>query len=205
MLDVNSIKFQWSNEVKFEFNLQINQGEIVTIEGPSGIGKSTLINLISGFLKPESGEIFWFNKRIDKLSPRDRPTSTIFQSDNLFEHLSCLQNASLGISPKGKISFEERVNLNNLFLELGISDLKDRKPNEISGGQQARVSLVRALLSQKPILLLDEPVSSLDQKTREETLNVLKQTSNKYKLTLIIVSHHNDDRKLLNARKIKLI
>lgn len=204
MLDVNSIKFQWSNEVKFEFNLQINQGEIVTIEGPSGIGKSTLINLISGFLKPESGEIFWFNKRIDKLSPRDRPTSTIFQSDNLFEHLSCLQNASLGISPKGKISFEERVNLNNLFLELGISDLKDRKPNEISGGQQARVSLVRALLSQKPILLLDEPVSSLDQKTREETLNVLKQTSNKYKLTLIIVSHHNDDRKLLNARKIKL-
>ena len=204
MLDVSSIKFQWSNEVKFEFNLQISQGEIVTIEGPSGIGKSTLINLISGFLNPESGAIFWFNKRIDKLSPRDRPTSTIFQSDNLFEHLSCLQNASLGISPKGKISFEERVNLNNLFLELGISDLKDRKPNEISGGQQARVSLVRALLSQKPILLLDEPVSSLDQKTREETLNVLKQTSNKYKLTLIIVSHHNDDRKLLNARKIKL-
>ena len=204
MLDVNSIKFQWSNEVKFEFNLQINQGEIVTIEGPSGIGKSTLINLISGFLKPESGEIFWFNKRIDKLSPRDRPTSTIFQSDNLFEHFSCLQNASLGISPKGKISFEEQVNLNNLFLELGINDLKNRKPNEISGGQQARVSLVRALLSKKPILLLDEPVSSLDQKTREETLNVLKQTSKKYKLTLIIVSHHNDDRKLLNARQIKL-
>jgi len=204
MLDVNSIKFKWSNEVKFEFNLQINQGEIVTIEGPSGIGKSTLINLISGFLKPESGEIFWFNKRIDKLSPRDRPTSTIFQSDNLFEHFSCLQNASLGISPKGKISFEERVNLNNLFLELGINDLKNRKPNEISGGQQARVSLVRALLSKKPILLLDEPVSSLDQKTREETLNVLKQTSKKYKLTLIIVSHHNDDRKLLNARQIKL-
>lgn len=204
MLDVNSIKFKWSNEVKFEFNLQISQGEIVTIEGPSGIGKSTLINLISGFLKPESGAIFWFNKRIDKLSPRERPTSTIFQSDNLFEHLSCFQNASLAVSPRGQIPFKERVNIDNLFLELGVSDLKDRKPNEISGGQQARVSLVRALLSKKPILLLDEPVSSLDQKTREETLNVLKQTSKKYKLTLIIVSHHNDDRKLLNARQIKL-
>ncbi len=204
MLDVSSIKFKWSNEVKFEFNLQISQGEIVTIEGPSGIGKSTLINLISGFLKPESGAIFWFNKRIDKLSPRERPTSTIFQSDNLFEHLSCLHNASLGISPRGKLAFKEQEKINNLFLELGINDLKNRKPNEISGGQQARVSLVRALLSKKPILLLDEPVSSLDQKTREETLNVLKKTSKKYKLTLIIVSHHNDDRELLNARQIKL-
>ena len=204
MLDVTSVKFKWSNEVKFEFNLQINQGEIVTIEGPSGIGKSTLINLISGFLEPESGAIYWLEKRIDKLSPRDRPTSTIFQSDNLFEHLSCFQNASIGISPNRKISFEEQENINNLFLELGIGDLKDRKPNEISGGQQARVSLVRTLLSKKPILLLDEPVSSLDQKTREETLNVLKKASKKYKLTLIIVSHHNDDRKLLNARQIKL-
>ena len=204
MLDVSSIKFKWSNEVKFEYNLQINQGEIVTIEGPSGIGKSTLINLISGFLKPESGSIHWFDKKIDKLSPRDRPTSTIFQSDNLFEHLSCFQNASLGISPKGRISTKEQEIIKNLFLELGLKDLKNRKPNEISGGQQARVSLVRALLSKKPILLLDEPVSSLDQKTREETLNVLKKTSKKYKLTLIIVSHHNEDRKLLNARQIKL-
>ena len=204
MLDVTSIKFNWSSEVKFEFNLQINQGEIVTIEGPSGIGKSTLINIISGFLKPESGAIYWFDKRIDKLSPRDRPTSTIFQSDNLFEHLSCFQNASLGISPKGRISFKEQENINHLFLELGIKDLKNRKPNEISGGQQARVSLVRALLSKKPILLLDEPVSSLDQKTREETLKVLKKISKKYTLTLIIVSHHSDDRKLLNARQIKL-
>ena len=123
MLDVTSIKFNWSSEVKFEFNLQINQGEIVTIEGPSGIGKSTLINIISGFLKPESGAIYWFDKRIDKLSPRDRPTSTIFQSDNLFEHLSCFQNASLGISPKGRISFKDQENINHLFLELGIKDL----------------------------------------------------------------------------------
>ena len=204
MLDVNSIKFKWSNEAKFEFNLKVNQGEIVTIEGPSGIGKSTLINLISGFLKPESGAIHWFDKKIDKLTPRDRPTSTIFQSDNLFEHLSCFRNASLGISPKGKISLNEQEDINNLFFELGIIDLKNRKPNEISGGQQAKVSLVRALLSKKPILLLDEPVSSLDQKTREETLKVLKKISKKYTLTLIIFSHHSDDRKLLNARQIKL-
>ena len=81
----------------------------------------------------------------------------------------------------------------------------ERMPNEISGGQEARVSIIRALMTKKPILLLDEPVSSLDQETREETLKIIKNTSEKYNLTLVIVSHHRDDRRLLNARPIKLV
>ena len=205
MLSLNNVQFSWSIEEKFEFNISIKKGEVVTIEGPSGVGKSTLINLISGFLVPERGEILWLNKRIDNLQPNERPTSTIFQNNNLFEHLSCFDNVCLGVSSNLKISSREKENINSLFSELGITKIMERMPNEISGGQEARVSIIRALMTKKPILLLDEPVSSLDQETREETLKVIKNTSEKYNLTLVVVSHHRDDRRLLNARPIKLV
>ena len=124
MLSVNNVKFSWSIKENFEFNLSIMKGEVVTIEGPSGIGKSTLINLISGFLKPESGEISWCKKRIDTLQPNERPTSTIFQNNNLFEHLSCFDNVCLGVSAKLKISLNDSETINNLFSELGIAKIK---------------------------------------------------------------------------------
>ena len=205
MLSLNNVQFSWSIEEKFEFNISIKKGEVVTIEGPSGVGKSTLINLISGFLVPDRGEILWLNKRIDNLQPNERPTSTIFQNNNLFEHLSCFDNVCLGISAKLKISSREKENITSLFSELGITKIMERMPNEISGGQEARVSIIRSLMTKKPILLLDEPVSSLDQETREETLKIIKNTSEKYNLTLVIVSHHRDDRRLLNARPINLV
>ena len=189
---------------KFQFNFSVKEGEIVTLEGPSGIGKTTLVNLIAGFLQPEKGEIYWHKERIDSLDPVERPVSTIFQTDNLFEHLSCFQNVSLASSSDGKISNSRVEQINNYFLEMGIGNLQSRFPGEISGGQQARVSIVRALLANKPILLLDEPVSSLDERTRFETLEVIKKTALKYNLTLIIVSHQKEDRKFLNARQIRL-
>ena len=160
--------------------------------------------MIAGFLQPEKGKIYWHKERIDSLDPVDRPVSTIFQTDNLFEHLSCFQNVSLASSSDGKISNSRVEQINNYFLEMGIGNLQSRFPSEISGGQQARVSIVRALLANKPILLLDEPVSSLDERTRFETLEVIKKTALKYNLTLIIVSHQKEDRKFLNARQIRL-
>ena len=204
MLLIENLEFRWPTKEKFQFNFSVNEGEIVTLEGPSGIGKTTLINLIAGFLQPEKGEIYWHKERIDSLDPVDRPVSTIFQTDNLFEHLSCFQNVSLALSSDGKISNSRVEQINNYFLEMGIGNLQSRFPGEISGGQQARVSIVRALLANKPILLLDEPVSSLDERTRFETLEVIKKTALKYNLTLIIVSHQKEDRKFLNARQIRL-
>ena len=204
MLIIKNLEFSWPTKEKFQFNFFVKEGEIVTLEGPSGIGKTTLINLIAGFLKPEKGEIYWHKERIDTLDPIERPVSTIFQTDNLFEHLSCFQNVSLALSSDGKISNSRVEQINNYFLEMGIGNLQRRFPGEISGGQQARVSIVRALLANKPILLLDEPVSSLDERTRFETLEVIKKTALKYNLTLIIVSHQKEDRKFLNARQIRL-
>jgi len=204
MLIIENLEFSWPTKEKFQFNFFVKEGEIVTLEGPSGIGKTTLVNLIAGFLQPEKGEIYWHKERIDSLDPVDRPVSTIFQTDNLFEHLSCFQNVSLSSSSDGKISNSRVEQINNYFLEMGIGNLQSRFPGEISGGQQARVSIVRALLANKPILLLDEPVSSLDERTRFETLEVIKKTALKYNLTLIIVSHQKEDRKFLNARQIRL-
>ena len=204
MLIIENLEFRWPTKEKFQFNFSVNEGEIVTLEGPSGIGKTTLVNLIAGFLQPEKGEIYWHKERIDSLDPVERPVSTIFQTDNLFEHLSCFQNVSLALSSDGKISNSRVEQINNYFLEMGIGNLQSRFPGEISGGQQARVSIVRALLANKPILLLDEPVSSLDERTRFETLEVIKKTALKYNLTLIIVSHQKEDRKFLNARQIRL-
>ena len=204
MLIIENLEFSWPTKEKFQFNFFVKEGEIVTLEGPSGIGKTTLVNLIAGFLQPEKGKIYWHKERIDSLDPVDRPVSTIFQTDNLFEHLSCFQNVSLASSSDGKISNSRVEQINNYFLEMGIGNLQSRFPGEISGGQQARVSIVRALLANKPILLLDEPVSSLDERTRLETLEVIKTTALKYNLTLIIVSHQKEDRKFLNARQIRL-
>jgi len=204
MLKILSVKFKWPSSAELHYNIEVSRGEIVTLEGPSGVGKSTLIDLISGFIHPLSGQIKWLDKDITYLHPSKRPIATIFQNDNLFDHLTCEFNASLGISPSGSLSKYNQQRLDKIFSELGILDLKSRYPNQISGGQQARVSLARSLLSEKPIFLLDEPVSSLDQQTRTETLKVLKNTVKSHEITLVVVSHHDDDRKLLEARPIEI-
>ena len=204
MLEINDLEFKWPDSKIFIYNMEINQGEIVTIEGPSGIGKSTLIDLIAGFLKPISGEIKWCGNSIIQDIPNERPTSTIFQSNNLFEHLTCYVNVALGINPSGNLNKCQITKLETILFDLGVQDLKDRMPDQISGGQQARIALARSLISNKPIILLDEPVSSLDQRTRKETLDVLRKTSKLYNVTLIIVSHHEDDREFLKARPIYL-
>ena len=124
MLIIENLKFSWPTKEKFQFNFSVKEGEIVTLEGPSGIGKTTLVNLIAGFLQPEKGEIYWHKERIDSLDPVERPVSTIFQTDNLFEHLSCFQNVSLASSSDGKISNSRVEQINNYFLEMGIGNLQ---------------------------------------------------------------------------------
>ena len=84
MLIIENLEFSWPTKEKFQFNFCVKEGEIVTLEGPSGIGKTTLVNLIAGFLQPEKGEIYWHKERIDSLDPVERQVSTIFQTDNLF-------------------------------------------------------------------------------------------------------------------------
>ena len=138
MLQINELIFKWPNSIQLEVNLDASAGEIVLIGGPSGIGKTTLFNIISGFYEPVSGSVIFNGENLLSKPPWKRPVSTMFQSDNLFPHLSVRQNLMLGIN---KIS--EDVQNHVHFLK--IFSLIDRKCSELSGGELQRVALIKTL------------------------------------------------------------
>ena len=171
------------------FNLSVNAGERVAIIGESGAGKSTLLNLIAGFEFPHQGEIWLNDKNHTRSVPYERPVSMLFQENNLFPHLTVQQNLALGVKPSLKLTALEREEIEQVACSVGLGDYLQRLPNSLSGGQKQRVALARCLLRDKPILLLDEPFSALDQKLRVEMLALIAKLCDKKNLTLLLVTH----------------
>lgn len=171
------------------FNLRVNAGERVAIIGESGAGKSTLLNLIAGFEFPHQGEIWLNDKNHTRSAPYERPVSMLFQENNLFPHLTVQQNLALGLKPSLKLTALEREKIEQVACSVGLGDYLQRLPNSLSGGQKQRVALARCLLRDKPILLLDEPFSALDQKLRVEMLALIDKLCDEKHLTLLLVTH----------------
>lgn len=171
------------------FNLSVNAGERVAIIGESGAGKSTLLNLIAGFEFPHQGEIWLNDKNYTRRTPYERPVSMLFQENNLFPHLTVKQNLALGIKPSLKLTELEQEKIEQVACSVGLGDYLQRLPNSLSGGQKQRVALARCLLRDKPILLLDEPFSALDQKLRVEMLALIAKLCDEKDLTLLLVTH----------------
>ena len=171
------------------FNLSVNAGERVAIIGESGAGKSTLLNLIAGFEFPHQGEIWLSDKNHTRSAPYERPVSMLFQENNLFPHLTVQQNLALGLKPSLKLTALEREKIEQVACSVGLGDYLQRLPNSLSGGQKQRVALARCLLRDKPILLLDEPFSALDQKLRVEMLVLIAKLCDEKHLTLLLVTH----------------
>ena len=171
------------------FNLSVNAGERVAIIGESGAGKSTLLNLIAGFEFPHQGEIWLNDKNHTRSAPYERPVSMLFQENNLFPHLTVQQNLALGLKPALKLTALEREKIEQVACSVGLGDYLQRLPNSLSGGQKQRVALARCLLRDKPILLLDEPFSALDQKLRVEMLVLIAKLCDEKHLTLLLVTH----------------
>ena len=171
------------------FNLSINAGERVAIIGESGAGKSTLLNLIAGFEFPHQGEIWLNDKNHTRSAPYERPVSILFQENNLFPHLTVQQNLVLGLKPSLKLTALEQEKIEQVACSVGLGDYLQRLPNSLSGGQKQRVALARCLLRDKPILLLDEPFSALDQKLRVEMLALIDKLCDEKYLTLLLVTH----------------
>ena len=171
------------------FNLSVNAGERVAIIGESGAGKSTLLNLIAGFEFPHQGEIWLNDKNHTRSAPYERPVSILFQENNLFPHLTVQQNLALGLKPSLKLTALEREKIEQVACSVGLGDYLQRLPNSLSGGQKQRVALARCLLRDKPILLLDEPFSALDQKLRVEMLALIDKLCDEKHLTLLLVTH----------------
>ena len=171
------------------FNLSVNSGERVAIIGESGAGKSTLLNLIAGFEFPHKGEIWLSDKNHTRSAPYERPVSMLFQENNLFPHLTVQQNLALGLKTSLKLTALEQEKIEQVACSVGLGDYLQRLPNSLSGGQKQRVALARCLLRDKPILLLDEPFSALDQKLRVEMLVLIAKLCDEKHLTLLLVTH----------------
>ena len=167
----------------------VNAGERVAVIGESGAGKSTLLNLIAGFEFPHQGEIWLNDKNHTRSAPYERPVSMLFQENNLFPHLTVQQNLALGLKPSLKLTALEREKIEQVACSVGLGDYLQRLPNSLSGGQKQRVALARCLLRDKPILLLDEPFSALDQKLRVEMLVLIAKLCDEKHLTLLLVTH----------------
>ena len=178
----------------------VEAGERVAVLGPSGSGKSTLLSLIAGFAHPDRGRISWDDHHITDRSVAARPVSILFQDGNLFPHLNVFDNVALGLRPDLRLSREERDRVAQSLIDVGLSNMGDRRPATLSGGQQARVGLARMLLRDRPLALLDEPFAALDPGLRAEMLALLKSLSERRGLTLIMACHDLRDAERLCDR-----
>jgi thiamine transport system ATP-binding protein len=178
-------------------NLTLAAGSRTAVIGPSGAGKSTLLGAIAGFIAPSAGRILWDGSEITRTSPGARPLSILFQDQNLFPHLSVAQNIGLGISPALRLSRADHTRIEAALERTGLAGLGARKPAALSGGQQSRVALARALLRAKPLLLLDEPFSALGPALKSEMLSLVAEIAQEQGTTLLMVSHDPDDARAL--------
>jgi thiamine transport system ATP-binding protein len=160
--------------------------------GESGAGKSSLLECIGGFLPADAGEIWLNNQRIDQLDASQRPVSSLFQQYNLFEHISVTENLRLGFCRAQPNTMQWQQVL-QACEHLGVADLLQRLPGDLSGGQRQRVALIRTVLRDKPLLLLDEPFSALDAVTRQIAGDWIRTELNKANKIAILVTHQQSD------------
>jgi len=174
-------------------SLDIKTNEMFALLGPSGCGKTTLLRIIAGFEYPDSGQVFMNQSDLLSIPTRTRPVNLMFQSYALFPHMDVFSNISYGLT-NTSLSKEEISNQTFGIIEkIGLQDHVKKKPNQLSGGQQQRVALARAIARKPKILLLDEPLSALDKKIRQEMQIELKRIQHEFGITFIIVTHDQDE------------
>ncbi|AYG61078.1 ATP-binding cassette domain-containing protein [Rhizobium jaguaris] len=173
----------------FRFDCDLPRGKIIAITGPSGSGKSTFLNLLAGFETPDHGCIMLAGRDATRLHPSERPVSLVFQDNNLFAHLDLFTNVGLGISPSLKLSADDRQRISGALARVGLAGFDRRKPGTLSGGERQRAAFARALVRDKPILLLDEPFAALDPGLRSGMAELLTALHRETGNTVLIVSH----------------
>ena len=181
------------NYLAISANLSLESDRIYAIIGPSGVGKSTFLNLIAGFSEISSGSILWNEQEISDLPPSKRNISILFQDNNLFPHLSVWRNLALAVSHWPKISNDDEAKLHSVISEVGIRGLENRKPSQLSGGQQSRVALARVLLQKNKILLLDEPFAALGPSLKDQMLELIEKIARNRGLLVLMVTHDPND------------
>jgi len=181
------------------YQLCVTAGEILAIQGRSGVGKSTLLSALAGFVTPCSGDIRWQGRSLLTLSAEQRPVTMLFQDHNLFEHLSVWDNLQLGFSGPAPVTA-----LKEAAEALQVSEFLRKKPPTLSGGQRQRVAIIRTLLRPEPIVLLDEPFAELDPGTRQLATEWTLDSARRQQKTVLMVTHQQEDVSRLADRAIEL-
>ncbi|MCM3569250.1 ABC transporter ATP-binding protein [Neobacillus mesonae] len=196
----NVVKTFNKTEVVKKMNLEIEKGELVSFLGPSGCGKTTTLNMIAGFLEVDGGKIVVDGKPVHLLPPNKREMGMVFQNYALFPHMTVFDNVAYGL----KLRKVSKAEINQRVLEalemVRLSGYEKRYPKELSGGQQQRVSLARALVIKPKVLLLDEPLSNLDAKLRQEMREEIVGIQKKVGITTIFVTHDQEEALAISDR-----
>ena len=173
--------------------LDVERNEFFALLGPSGCGKTTLLRMIAGFSNPTSGQILIDGQDMLSITPDKRPVNMVFQSYAVFPHMSVLQNVGYGLEVTGVTKPEIELRASEALERVGLADFTSRMPDQLSGGQRQRVALARALVKQPKVLLLDEPLSALDAKLREQMQMELANLQADVGVSFIIVTHDQDE------------
>ncbi len=174
-------------------SLEIASGEFVCLLGASGCGKTTLLRILAGFTRPDSGEVLANGKRVDLLPPNKREVGFVFQSYALFPTKTVAENIGFGLAVRGRPRAEIAERVAELCELVRLQSMQDRYPHELSGGQQQRVALARALATQPSMLLLDEPLSALDAKIRAHLRGEIRAVVDRLKVTTVYVTHDQEE------------
>jgi thiamine transport system ATP-binding protein len=204
MLVLDNVTFtHLGQDTPYVFSMEAAPGEVTAVSGASGSGKSTLLDLIAGFLTPASGAIRLDGTDVAQLPPEARPVSILFQTESLFEHLSAARNVALGL-PADTPRAEQKNAVDAALAEVGLAEIGGQRAETLSGGQKQRVALARTLLRARPVLLLDEPFSALDDDTRIAVRELVAKLTASHRWTTLFVTHSADDIAALARRTYRI-
>ncbi len=181
-------------------DLDIYAGEFLTLLGPSGSGKTTVLRMIAGFEKPDTGTIELGGKDVSQLPPYERDVNTVFQDYALFPHMDVISNIEYGLRIQGIEKNERRSRAEKALEQVRLEGYGSRKPAQLSGGQRQRVALARALVNRPSVLLLDEPLGALDLKLREQMQIELKELQREVGITFVFVTHDQEEALTMSDR-----
>jgi spermidine/putrescine ABC transporter ATP-binding subunit len=201
LLSIRSIaKHFGKNAVLRDISLEIAEGEFLTILGESGSGKTTLLRILAGFEQPTFGEVWMSGERLDTHPPYRRRVNTVFQSYALFPHMTVEQNVAYGLAIAKRPTDEIQQRVTEALDKVKMSTYAKSKPSKISGGQQQRIALARALVNRPRLLLLDEPLSALDANLRRQMQVELKALQREVGITFIFVTHDQEEAMVMSDR-----
>lgn len=193
-------KWYGNNHVVKDMNIEIAEGEFLTLLGPSGCGKTTTLRMISGFEKPSSGIVQVQGENVETKEPFQRPVNTVFQNYALFPHMTVAENIEYGLMAKKIPKAQRKERVDEMLKLVQLEGFGNRKITQMSGGQKQRVAIARALVNQPKVLLLDEPLGALDLKLRKQMQLELKRLQKQLKITFVYVTHDQEEALTMSDR-----